>query len=151
MRGRRGHDLHRARRRHGALWVGALKKPTLLSRWRRLLSLALLGTGVALVVIQMTRVIQHDVELSLSFPSTWQPAISQLDLTVVEEEEVLRHAVFRFDDTHPARTPLLHTLALARGMYRLELSIMRRDQVEAVRFVRPLEVSGSGVVSLRLP
>ncbi|MBW2699860.1 MAG: hypothetical protein JRF33_03485 [Deltaproteobacteria bacterium] len=128
-----------------------MKKPTLFSRWRRLLSLALLGTAVALVVVQMTRVIQHDVDLILSFPSAWQPAINQLDLTVVEEEEVVRHAVFRFDDDHPARTPLLHTLALARGMYRLELNIMRKDQVEAVRFVRPLEVSGSGVVSLMLP
>ena len=134
--------------------MDSLKKSALTSRWRRLVSLALLGTAVALVVVQMTKVIQHDVELSLRFPSAWQPAISQLELTVLEEEEldeVVRHAVFRFDDAHPARTPLLHTLALTQGMYRLELNIKRRDQVDPVRFVRPLEVPGSGVVSMVLP
>ena len=119
---------------------------------RRVLALALLGSAIALVVVQLTKAMTHEVALALDLAPGPAEGLERLELHVTGPDgEVPSVTVFRFRQ-RPDRDlpPVHHVLRLTSGRYRLRFRLYRPDHppLEAERY---LDVSGDAAVRYRLP
>lgn len=121
---------------------------------RRLLALALLGTAIALAVVQITNAVRHDAQVQIELMSDTAARLERLELAVAEADQSGPPAlltVFRFDEQHPPPAPIEHTFSLPNGRYELLIKLHLVDDPEPVRIRKQLEVSGEATTRYRLP
>jgi hypothetical protein len=118
---------------------------------KRLIPLAVLGAVVALVVGQITRMITHDVLLTVEMTPGLADGLEKVELTITDEDrEIVSVTVFQLDETTRSDRKLTHELNLTTGKYELAFKFMASGSPRAV-IIRALEVSGDAAVSLNLP
>lgn len=119
---------------------------------RRVLALALLGSAIALVVVQLARAVAHEVDLDIQLAPGPAEGIERLELHVIGPDgEVPSVTVFRFRDRpHRDLWPVHHVLRLTSGRYRLQFRLYRpgHPPLTAERF---LDVTGDAAILYRLP
>jgi len=119
---------------------------------RRVLALALLGSAVALVVVQLTKAMTHEVMVDIELAPRLAQGLDRLELHVTAADgEVPSVTVFRFRDRpDPHPRPVHHVLHLTSGRYRLHFRLHHpgRPPLEAKR---SLAVTGDASVRYRLP
>jgi hypothetical protein len=119
---------------------------------KRLIPLAVLGAVVALVVGQITRMITHDVLLTVEMTPGLADGLEKVELTITDEDrEIVSVTVFQLDETTRSDRKLTHKLNLTAGKYDLAFKFMASGGSPRAVINRPLEVSGDTAVSLNLP
>jgi hypothetical protein len=121
---------------------------------RRLIALGLLGSAIALVVLQITRSMRHEVSMDLGLEPGLAGSLSRLELTVIDPQlpqEPASLTIFRFDKNHPAEPKLKHIFQLPNGRYELTIRLYQGNNPQALEARRTFEVSGDSALGFRLP
>jgi len=132
--------------------VEAEKSQAHLKLLKRLIPLAVLGAVIALVVGQVTRMITHEVLLTVQMTPGLADGLEKVELTVTDEDrEVVSVTVFQLDETAGRDRKLTHKLALTAGKYDLAFKFLAASDSPRAVIKRSLDVSGDAAVSLNLP
>ena len=119
---------------------------------KRLLPLAVLGAVIALVVGQFTRMIKHEVLLTVQMTPGLADGLEKVELTVTDEDrEVVSVTVFQLDDAARTERKLTHKLNLTAGKYDLAFKFIASGGSPRAVIKRSLDVSSDSAVSLNLP
>jgi len=120
---------------------------------KRVLPLVLLGSAIALVIVQLTNVITHKTILQLELVGSLRSELKNLEILVEDpsnRDEVVSTAVFHFDASHRPAPQLDHILNLTRGEYSILFKMLTMDgSVHQSR--RKLDVSADSTVIISLP
>jgi len=128
------------------------KRQARLKPLKRLIPLAVLGAVIALVVGQFTRMITHDVLLTVQMTPGLADGLEKVELTVTDEDrEVISVTVFQLDESARSQRKLTHKLGLTAGKYDLAFKFLASGGSPRAVIKRTLEVSGDTAVSWNLP
>ncbi len=128
------------------------------SSWRnrllkRVLPLVLLGSAIALVIVQLTNVITYKTILQLELGGNLRTELKNLEILVEDpsnRDEVLSTTVFHFDVSHRPEPKLDHILTLTRGKYSILFKMYGLDgSVRQSR--RELDVSSDSTAAISIP
>lgn len=121
---------------------------------RRLIALGLLGSAIALVVLQITRSMRHEVSFDLGLDPGLASSLSRVELTVIDPQQAQQPAslaILRFDKNHPADPKLKHIFRLPNGRYELTIRLYQGNSPQALEARRSFEVNGDSALGFRLP
>jgi hypothetical protein len=120
---------------------------------KRILPLLLLGSAIALVVVQLTNVVTYKTILQLELGGNLRAELKNLEILVEDpsnRDEVLSTTVFNFDLSHRPAPKLDHILVLTRGEYSILFKMFGLDgSVRQSR--RKLDVSSDSTATISLP
>lgn len=120
---------------------------------KRLIALLVLGSAIALVVVHVTNMLEHEVSVRLTFSEKLLENVRRVEIVVLKsgQSHPSSKVEINFDGNHPAMLPVEHRFELTNGNYDFHFRIFGFDKSTFVRVSRSLEVTGAMSVRYQLP
>lgn len=117
------------------------------------LALVALGLAIALAVVQVSKILKHEVLVKVLLPTELLEDLRKIEMVAIRKDQAHPSASveIRFDEKHPASLPVEHKFELRNGVYEIHFRVFGLDNTPGVRGIRTLEVAGSVSVQYQLP